>query len=1022
MGLNAMETPTFSEEMRLACRGALDGDLGQSVHLSARLLGWDFNTLREDQQKLYTSTLTLLGKGDRRLCDVSVKDLARASGLYHLPESYARSEQDRAHAAARKSLGQLCAAGHPLARQVLADKAQGGGSFDFVAQLAAGGEHLEAGHYKAIAGRFSQAFSSENRQRGGPEVVTAMNEALSRGRRPAIDGTLAALADEQVKPYQQGQLYTLLTSHAGNLQTSDLQALAGQKSEQRFETLLAAATQERPVEGSGQILRQALGEKRQLPYGAYQNLLAWSGRKENRGRLGEVADLLLSGPLTDKKLKSEPIDAMSRKAAAGDPSAIEFLRARKELGGDQERIDTALRQAAEHGNLGALAKITGDISSSQGYEDLSLHLASLGKTDRLGSTEVKALGHVLDTQSLRDADYAQAAGLLGKAGAGPDEEASKAAIAALRDKVGRIDDKGDDLAARALAGSAGRLDRETLGRLTDHPGKDSASTLLLAGGKQKPEQRQELFEQYRRHLSDWKPSSREILRVGTAWATDLSAADIQAVAAVRADNQPAAQQTLLAVAEGQKDQKRRDLALNGLLAGGLRPGQANWDRFVEQAVTIGDSDLKARAAAQLPSSPLSDAHLARVNRENNQRLLEAVKNAREGSNMHKLGQFLQTMHYANDPNSPYRKDIDTSKLKAEYEKFVADPKVAAELEAVRQGALESVFGKGGRERAAKEAANYLTGKDFEQRSSLLPAEQRGPALQQELGRLKTLSPEHAARVEADLQGQIQKQSLELLAALPDKDREKGIEQALKAADSEGLTRGMGLARGSSGVASALSQAIDLAQHEKFHELKGPERLKAALAELERVRGLDRGVSSQTLSLLENLEKKGKLGSFTAAAGVASMVISGLPQDTAGKLASAGDLAGLLGQSESLLKGGRALGLVSLSDDALRASSFLKVARIAGPVGGILSSGVDGFRAVNDFSNQDFWGGIGKGTSALGGGAAVAGGIMLATPAAPLGAVLLVGGAVASVGGSLIDWLAGRDDTQDMFYQLGVLKS
>lgn len=1007
-----------SEDPSLLARRAVNGDKHSADLLAYRHLYTPFLERSEAGQAQFLHIIRTLKKGDQKLPKALVKALARYAGEYSLGD-YQAQPREKMEASVRQTLSSLASNGNPHARAVLRDKAQKSHHIEFHGHLAQASEHLEAQDFALLVGKYDPGASKYNNS--AQSIRQAVEGALAKGSRPAVDGILVSLSDENTNELQTRRLFELLSKHPENLKADDLKRLATHKDKNKMTTLVAAATAEKPVKESLQVLRAALGEDKQLPHTAWQNLVDWAKDTKDEGRLAQMADLILSGPLTDKDVKARAIAALGARAAEGDKEAIAYLRKYdRAFGQNRDRIDHSLDQAARGGNAQGMTHVTEGLAKSGSHQDLSTSLETLRlQKDKLGLEQVKALDHVMNTQFTHepDPDYRKAAELLATAANGKDPEVSKAAIASLLQRVGKKDGKGDDHASRALALAVSRLDQKALEVLANHPNKDAVNTLLSAKDL-KPEQRQRLFSRMQKHLEGVDRS--EVLRVGIAWAGDLGSAEIAAIGKV-GNYQSGAVEALLAVAARQKKPELREQALNTVFQGGMSPWNKHWDRFAELASEAGSPKLKAAAEGKLPRSPLSDSRLSQVNQQFQDLLAQRIKDAPEGSRLHKLGQFMRAQAMAADPKNEYSSQIDQTKLKEKYEKFLSDPKVVAELEGVREDAIKRVFGPGGREKAVAESAEYLLSKTFQQRLELMPAEQRSAALQTELTRLHALSPEKAKEVQAALGDKVNDSSLDLLRKLNPQERERGVEEALKASKNEGLAVGVKSAKNGGKLAKYLSKAIDLTADAKYASMKAPERLKAALEELSRGRDFDPALKGQALRLIGDLNKKGKLGTFLAASSVASLALRGVPQNGKEVFKSSADLLSVIGESESLLKAGRGLKLLSFGDEALKASKFLKLAKIAGPIGNILSAGVDGYGAFKAYEKGDYWEMAGKGGAAVGSGAMVAGGIMLATPLAPVGAVMVIGGVILSVGGTLVDWFMGRDDTQDMLYDLGVYK-
>jgi len=139
---------------------------------------------------------------------------------------------------------------------------------------------------------------------------------------------------------------------------------------------------------------------------------------------------------------------------------------------------------------------------------------------------------------------------------------------------------------------------------------------------------------------------------------------------------------------------------------------------------------------------------------------------------------------------------------------------------------------------------------------------------------------------------------------------------------------------------------------------------------------------------------------------------GLPKNFEG-WARAGQTAGyMLASSEGLAK------LIAGAEGVEKLGRLGTALKVFGPVADAVGAGLD-FEAAQKYEKKGDEGRAwGYKLSGIGGTAMSAGGILLLTPAAPVGAVVLVAGAIVNAIGMGVRHFFGRSDEAQFLYDLG----
>lgn len=637
-----------------------------------------------------------------------------------------------------------------------------------------------------------------------------------------------------------------------------------------------------------------------------------------------------------------------------------------------------------------------------------------GKTSERGGAEGLTRGR---TQQQREREFVyQSAGLN-----------NRDAQAQVQQVVGQVlngQGPAQEKAAKELIANVEHLSVAQLQALAANPNGAGIEVLTAATKHLKPEERAKILGTLRQNLGAEGAKGEAALKLATEWASDLTPRDFEALNGIKDKKQAAlAQQAIWKAAESDnpnsgyalqaalgknfkpgdpnwervvdlasKKGQAQGPALQALVNSGVKPGDPGWDKVVNLASQgTGNTNLREALSQRLPDSPLPDWKIEHLGEKQQAALLESLKDAKEGSKLHELRQFLLAKSYADDPKSPHHKDVDPEKLKQLEARLSKDPELRRELEGMREKTLDTVFGKD-REKTSQAAADYIQSPEFNQRLQLMPPEKRKEALQKELAKLEALDPKQAAKAREGLQNRATDQALKALASLPPEQREKALQEALDAQSGSG-TQALNLGAGGGKL---LAEAIEYSQDPKFSHLSGWEKLEAAAKEKNLSLKGFKAAMTGTLAYSHAASALERAGEGTAQQGIAA----------AGDLAATYHSLGELAKDSGLTQ--------ALKGKLAKVADF---SRLGGFVGGMLTGTMDLFSAGQE--SADGFQGEANGKLLTGFGGIALG---LATLFTGGTALAITGAGLALTGtGLYVDNEHGRTETQEMLHSMGVLR-
>lgn len=429
---------------------------------------------------------------------------------------------------------------------------------------------------------------------------------------------------------------------------------------------------------------------------------------------------------------------------------------------------------------------------------------------------------------------------------------------------------------------------------------------------------------------------------------------------------------------------------------------------------------------------MNDLYLAKIQAK--------LKNAPEGSDLEKLKKLYIALEMKKNPDidEDLRNRIDEGKIMAEIEALSQKPEVQKAFEEARQEAVKETFGK---HDAAGDMARHILSPEFQEYLSLLPEEEQAVVLQGELGRLHLVSPAKAAEVQQALVGrQLESKSITILSKTSLEERKDAFAQVF-ALINDPMNAGDKSAKAADGLAKAIEKLspeemakLESLMREQSRNPKAAEKIYQLLAS-------KLPANSPALESLGRIHASGKLGGFMTL--VAAVATTGKVPDAIAK----GDfksIADLTSSAFSVAGGAKGVadmfgfskaveaaqnlpleaGMKEINAAARlsKASKALKALEVLGPVGDLLTVGLDGYGSYKDFSSGDYVGGGAKLVSAgaAGVGAYVAGSMLIAGSTGPGAPLVLAGATVVGLIAWGVDAAFGESDEETFLRQLGVL--
>lgn len=441
-----------------------------------------------------------------------------------------------------------------------------------------------------------------------------------------------------------------------------------------------------------------------------------------------------------------------------------------------------------------------------------------------------------------------------------------------------------------------------------------------------------------------------------------------------------------------------------------------------------------------PLSAVGTQQLSAMEKAYFAKVQDKLKAAPEGSDLEKLKKLYIALEMVNNPDidAALRQRIDVDKVKAEIQELSQKPEVQKAFADARQEAVKEVFGQ---HAAAEELAQHILSPAFQEYLSLLPEEEQTAILKAELGKLQFIDPAKAAEVQKALVGQqLEAKSITLLSKTSFEERKDAFAQVF-ALINDPMNAGDKSAKAADGLAKAIEKLspaemaqLEALMQEQARNPKAAEKIYQLLAS-------KLPANSPALERLGSIHASGKLGGFMTL--VASVATTGKVPDAIAKgdfksvadlTSSAFSVAGgakgvadMFGFSKAVeaakdlpleagMKEINAAGRLAKSSKVLKAMEFL------GPVGDVLTFGLDGYGSYQEYNNGDYVGAGAKAVSAGAGGVgAVAGVMILAGSTGPGAPVVLVGATVVGLIAWGVDAAFGESDEETFLRQLGVLK-
>jgi hypothetical protein len=434
-------------------------------------------------------------------------------------------------------------------------------------------------------------------------------------------------------------------------------------------------------------------------------------------------------------------------------------------------------------------------------------------------------------------------------------------------------------------------------------------------------------------------------------------------------------------------------------------------KLIDVAASSGDAQLKEMLFNSIPGSPLSNQKLEGISDAYNQRLITALRNAKEGEPMYELAEVLRAKSLATDEK--WGKHTNTAALDQKVAELFQKEPLKGQLEDIRQKSIRDVLG----ENPGEDMVQYLTGDSFKERLKLLSPEEQRNEVQAQLQRLALVSPQKAQQMATQLGAElVRNSSVATLQALPRAQRESAILDAIKTtAEGAGQTLD---------VPKNIADLLDTLEKNKTPEQAAQALLDAANKELAKATGPRAESLRKTVQFLRDANSSGKLPSIIVGANLIALAAGGIPEGGADRLkcvttlmkcaGNSADVAKLFGHNIDELEK-----LSKLSGTELSAlSKSLKFAKVLGPIADLANAGIDGYSGIQELKT-DGWGGAITLAGAAGSAASgIAGLCILAGATGPAAPAVMVVGAVVSLGAWGAHKLFAKEDEQKLLEKYG----
>jgi hypothetical protein len=461
------------------------------------------------------------------------------------------------------------------------------------------------------------------------------------------------------------------------------------------------------------------------------------------------------------------------------------------------------------------------------------------------------------------------------------------------------------------------------------------------------------------------------------------------------------------------------------------------DALTQFAKTEGSEAVRRGTLDQMADDgPIGKAQLAKVGHEVQQRIGDAIQNAPEGSELHRLGKLMRAQSLlSNDAELSQRaRPGAREQLAGEIQKSLAGP-AGKQIADIAARARKNAFGD---RDLGKEQEAYLDSPAFKERLAVAGDDVKGEVMRQELTKLAAVDPERAQRVGDKLAREaIDERVTDELRGM--NANGEGHHQAVQDAMTDVLKVGKGSAKVCKQIAKVMNDAAKeaktvgdvaadvlprMARQTQDLQNAMDAATKAGNSELAKSIGQELEAAHEAKGILQKAHDKGLLGSFSAAVGMHSLATKGFKfgntKDAAGTASTIASVASgtddMLKMSSWVAKG---VGATSAGEMAGKAAKFLgdsKVFKALGPIGDALGAVSEGANAYKEYQCGDRVGAACSTAASLGyGGAAALGLTALALGSNPIGWAALAAG----VGAMAVSWAGnhfGESDEESFLYR------
>jgi len=454
--------------------------------------------------------------------------------------------------------------------------------------------------------------------------------------------------------------------------------------------------------------------------------------------------------------------------------------------------------------------------------------------------------------------------------------------------------------------------------------------------------------------------------------------------------------------------------------------------LVRHAAALGDPEISRAILGRLKPPPVGAYAQQELGQELTEKITKRMETALKDNpsgDLAKMARILKALQMAQDQYGRGYKPgaINQTALMQKLQELQQKPEVQDIFNDIKKEVLSSPKAQ----KWAKDQAAYLNSRDFQHALALMPAAERRDFLNAELVKLASLSgdPKLARRVLAEFT--MREMEANPGAMLSQALKAPGGKEMLQKTTTHLLKSGpLKDAKHVMTCAHEICEAMETLKHLEHEAHPGAhvaDHLGKKADELEKLVKAGKGPADglEKVSALRkardwvaDLDKKGRFSglyvgasAFFLAWGVGN---DGLPKDFEG-WARAGQTGGyMLASSEGLAKLiAGAEGLEKMG----RLATALKVLKVLGPVADAVGAGLD-FEAASKYAKKGDEGRAwGYRLSGVGGTAMAAGGILLFTPAAPVGAAVIVAGAIVTGIGMGVRYAFGRSNEAQFLYDL-----